>query len=224
MKNLFLAGILTLVTALGLKAQMTEGHVNYKIDAVADNPDMEMAVSMLQGSTLDVFFRGKQTRSEMKMGSLMTVTTITNETSKEVLMLMSGMMGNTAVKSNLDEMEAEKGDTPPFEVTLVDETKEVSGYTCKKAILTAEDGMESVFWYTDEIVVAKAGQSYLNDQVPGYPMQFELNNQGLKMTMTVTKVEDKLDKKKADDLFNMVIPSGYTEMEMEDLKKMGGGM
>lgn len=161
----------------------------------------------------------------MKMGTMMTITTITDETSNEMLMLMSGMMGNNAIKSKLDTPEeVEAADVPKPEVTLIDESKVIEGYNCKKAIVTTEDGMESVFWYTNEIEVSTKGQKYFDNGIPGYPMQFEINNRGLKMTITTTKIEKKLEKKKANELFDMNIPQGYTEMSMEDLQKMGGGM
>lgn len=221
MKSLFFLSVFTLMTTLGLYAQMTEGHIAYKIDASTDNPEMQMAIGMMQGSTMDIFFKDKATRSEMKMGAMMSIITITNETSKDVLMLMSGMMGNTAVKSNLTEYEERRDEQAKFEVTLIDETKEISGYSCKKALLSNEEGLESVYWYTDQIMASKKGQSYLSEEIPGFPMQFELNNQGMKMTMTVTTVESKLDKKKASSLFEMAIPSGYTEMTLDQLKNMG---
>jgi hypothetical protein len=43
----------------------------------------------------------------------------------------------------------------------------------------------------------------------------------MKMSMTVTKIEKSIDKKKAATLFDMTIPEGYKEMTMEDLKSMG---
>jgi GLPGLI family protein len=199
---------------------MTEGHISYKMEATSDNPDMQMAVSMMQGSTLDVYFKEKQTRAEMKMGAMMNMTTISNENNGEMLMLMSGMVGQNAIKSNLKELDSAQAEKPKTEVTLENETKVIEGYTCKKAIVTDEEGTESVFWYTEEISVAKKGQNYLNESVPGFPMQSEINNNGLKMIMTVTKVDKKLDKK-ASELFDMTIPSGYKEMTMEQLKSMG---
>jgi biopolymer transport protein ExbB len=194
--------------------------VVYKMEATSDNPDMQMAVSMMQGSTLDVYFKEKQTRAEMKMGAMMNMTTISNENNGEMLMLMSGMVGQNAIKSNLKELDSAQAEKPKTEVTLENETKVIEGYTCKKAIVTDEEGTESVFWYTEEISVAKKGQNYLNESVPGFPMQSEINNNGLKMIMTVTKVDKKLDKK-ASELFDMTIPSGYKEMTMEQLKSMG---
>jgi GLPGLI family protein len=225
MKNLFLTLVISCMSITAVFAQLNEGHIAYKIDASSDTPEMQMAIGMLQGSTLNIFFKDKKTRSEMKMGSMMTVTTITDETSQDVLMLMSGMVGNNAIKSKMTDLKTEEGSTeeiPEFELTLVDESKVIEGYNCKKAIVTSEDGIASVFWYTQDIVVASKGQNYLNSKVPGFPMQFEINNKGLKMTMTATKVEQKLDKKKATELFNMTIPEGYTEMSQDDLKMMGG--
>jgi GLPGLI family protein len=220
MKNLLFTFLVTTCTILPLFGQMTEGHISYKMEATSDNPDMQMAVSMMQGSTLDVYFKEKQTRAEMKMGAMMNMTTISNENNGEMLMLMSGMVGQNAIKSNLKELDSAQAEKPKTEVTLEKETKVIEGYTCKKAIVTDEEGTESVFWYTEEISVAKKGQNYLNESIPGFPMQSEINNNGLKMIMTVTKVDKKLDKK-ATELFDMTIPSGYKEMTMEQLKSMG---
>lgn len=221
MKNLFLSTIL-LLSSLAAMAQMTEGHIAYKIDITTDNPDMQMVIGMMQGSTMDVYFKDKTTRSEMKMGSMMNITTLTNESTKDVLMLMSGMIGQNAIKTTLTELDEQKTtEENPFTVNLVDETKVIEGYTCYKATLTSEEGLESVFWYTQDINVSKKGQSYLNDQVPGFPMQFELNNGPMKMSMTVSKIDKTLDKKKSATLFDMTIPRGYKEMTMEELQSMG---
>lgn len=209
---------LTLVT-FSLKAQLTEGHVAYKIDCVSDNPDMQMAVTMLQGSTMEIYFNEGLTRSEMKMGTMMSISTLTNEKTGDFLMLMSGMVGKNAILTTLDDINKEKAETPEMEVTLVDETKTIMGYVCKKAIMTSEDGLESVFWYTEEIKVASKGQSYLNEKVPGFPLEYEINNAGLKMVLTVTEIEKKI--KKAGDLFDFKIPEGYKQMTLEQLKGMG---
>lgn len=220
MKKFLLSFVFAATTALTLMAQITEGHISYKIDVSTDNPDMQMAIGMMQGSTMDLYFKEKTTRAEVKMGTMMNITTITNENSGDILMLMSGMIGQTAIKSTMAELEAENADKPNYEISLVDETKEILGYACKKAIMTSEDGLESIFWYTEEIAISKKGQSYMNESVPGFPLQYDLNNNGMKMQMTVSNFEQKLDKKSAA-LFEMKVPDGYKEMTMEELKNMG---
>jgi GLPGLI family protein len=221
MKNLFLALTICMLSCASI-AQLKEGHVSFKIETSTDNPDMQMAVGMLQGSTMEVYFKEKFTRGEFKMGSMMTITNISNETSGDVLMLMSGMMGNNAIKMNAKDLEKDTADLkkPKVDVSITNETKVIEGYTCKKALVTDEEGTISTFWFTEDIYAAKKGQSYLSSDVPGFPMQFEMNNNGMKMMMTVTKVETKLASK-SSDLFNMSVPEGYKEMTADQLKQMG---
>jgi GLPGLI family protein len=136
-------------------------------------------------------------------------------------MLMSGMIGFNAIKTTLRELEAQNQEAPKVEITLVGEKKDILGFECKKAILMDEQGNESTFWYTEEIVVSKKGQNYLNDKVPGFPLEYDINNSGFKMTMTASSAEKSLKKNERNELFNLTVPEGYKEMSLEDLKNMG---
>ena len=220
MKKFILTLFLALSVTYSLKAQLTEGHFTYTIEASSENPDMQMVTGMMQGSTLDIHFKDKITRSEMKMGSMMNIVTVSNENSGEILLLMSGMIGKNAILMTTEEVEALSEGKPEMNVELLDETKTIEGYLCKKAVLSDENGGESIFWYTEEIEISKVGQTYLNKEVPGFPMQYDLNNNGLKMTMTVSKFEKKLDKN-IKSLFDMNIPEGYKTLTLEELEKMG---
>ena len=220
MKNFILTLFLALSLTYSLKAQLTEGHFTYTIEASSENPDMQMVTGMMQGSTLDIHFKDKITRSEMKMGSMMNIVTVSNENSGEILLLMSGMIGKNAILMTTEEVEALSEGKPEMNVELLDETKTIEGYLCKKAVLSDENGGESIFWYTEEIEISKVGQTYLNKEVPGFPMEYDLNNNGLKMTMTVSKFEKKLDKN-IKSLFDMNIPEGYKTLTLEELEKMG---
>ncbi len=219
MKKILLSFLVGALTVFQIHAQISEGHINYKIDMTTDDPQMQMMAGMLQGSTLDIYFKEKMARTEMKMGTMMTTVNIINEPTGEMLMLMSGMMGKKAIKSNLKDSDTVT--QPTSEVTLVDETKEIIGFKCKKAIITDEEGNEMVTWYTTDFVVVKKGIGFMNDQIPGVPLEFDINRNGLKMNMSATKVDKKLDKK-AISLFDMKIPDGYTETTMEELQMMGG--
>lgn len=220
MKNILVVFAVILIGFNGW-SQVTEGHIAYKIDMTSDNPDMQAAISMMQGSLLDVYFMGQSTRAEMKMGSMMNMTSITNERSGDVLMLMSGMIGFNAIKTSMKELEAQNVEKPKIEISLIGEKKEILGFICYKAILTDEQGYESTFWYTEEIVASKKGQNYLNDQVPGFPLEYDINTAGMKMTMIASSVSTSLKKKEKEELFTLDIPSGYKEMTLDDLKKMG---
>jgi len=221
MKKILFSMAMVVLSTLSLTAQVTKGNVKYAIDMSSTNPEMQMQLSMLQGSTLELFFQGDLTRSEMNMGSMMKIVTISNPKSEGTLMLMSGMMGNTAVRMTAEDLEKSKEETPDVEITMTDETKEIQGFNCKKAIITDEEGTESVIWYSEEITVNKLGQNYLSDEVPGFPLEFEFNQGELKMTMTSTEFNKKLDKKAAKTMFDTTIPEGYTEMSPDQLGGMG---
>lgn len=209
-------GLLTAVlTAFSLSAQISEGHIKYSIDMTSDNPEMAMAISMMQGSTMQIYFKGNKSRTEMAMGALMTTTVISDSDKKESLTLMGGMMGNTAIRSTYEDIEkANEGEMPEMDVVITDETKSILGYTCKKAVITDENGGENMFWFTEEIVANKEGQTMLSNHIPGFPLAMEVNANGMVMTMTATEFNKKIKDK---TLFDMTIPEGYTETTSEEM-------
>jgi GLPGLI family protein len=217
MKKLLLIAVAVCSTLLA-SAQMKEGHLKYSIEVTSDNPDMAMIVGMMQGSKMDIYFADNETRVDMEMGSMMKTITIADTDKKETLTLMSGMMGNTAIKQPISNPEAEaEGEEDDIEVILEDETKDILGYNCKKAIIVDADGNESVFWYTDEIAINTEGQNVLSSKIPGQPLQMEVPTNGMNMTMTAIEFTEKLKKKLKTSLFDMTIPEGYTVKSTEEL-------
>ncbi len=159
MKKILFSMAMVVLSTLSLTAQVTEGNVKYSIEMSSTNPELEMQLAMMQGSTFELSFKDDLTRSEMNMGTIMKIVTITNAKSDGALMLMSGMMGNTAVKLSAEDLKKNTEESPEADVTLTDETKEIQGFSCKKAVVTDEEGTESVVWYTEEITVNKLGQN-----------------------------------------------------------------
>jgi len=219
MKSILFFFIL-LIGSFSINAQLTEGHFTYSIEMKSDNPDMQMAIGMMQESSMDLFVLGSKTRVGMKMGTMMELSTITDQ-SEEVLMLMSGMFGKNAIVTSVSELEKNKEEFPEPTLALFDKTKNIKGFTCKKALLTDADGNESLFWYTDEIVVSKKGQSYLSSNVPGFPLEYSIKVNGMTMVLTVSEIVKKLDKSQKKN-FEIKIPEGYTEMTLDQLQGLGG--
>jgi GLPGLI family protein len=186
----------------------------------SDNPDMQMAIGMMQGSSMDLYVMGTKTRVDMKMGTMMDISTITDQSDK-VLMLMGGMLGKNAIVTTISELEKNKADYTEPTLTLIDETKTINGFICKKALLTDADGNESLFWYTEDIVVSKKGQSYLNANVPGFPLEYSINVNGMTMSLNIKDIVKKLDKNQKKN-FEIKIPEGYQEMTLDQLQGLGG--
>ncbi|MEO9257539.1 MAG: hypothetical protein ABI207_04100, partial [Crocinitomicaceae bacterium] len=126
-------------------------HLVYNITISGDDPQVEMMKSLMDGAKMELYSNDKFSRVDFSLGTVMTTNTIVDLAKKQALTLMSGMMGKTATKMTLEELEAKKASTKKPEVELIDETKVIAGYTCKKALITMEDGTELETWYTDEI-------------------------------------------------------------------------
>jgi GLPGLI family protein len=126
------------------------------------------------------------------------------------------------MKTTLDDLDDEQQlALTEREVELVNETKEIMGYKCKKAIITTADDQESVVWYTEEIVPDYRSGQYLYEEIPGVPLQMEATWGKMHMTMVAFEYKKKL--KKPEKLFDMEVPNGYTLRTAEEMKAMRQG-
>jgi len=210
--------VIALFTALSfVNAQQEEAQIIYDITMESSDPQVQAQLGMLAGSSLEMTFKEKQSKQVFSMGALMTTTTVSDRSSGKGMMLMSGMMGKYGALMDLEEMKAEQEEAD-MEVELIDETKEVQGYTCKKAIIIDEEGNESTFWYTEEIAMPKTDSQFFKKGIPGMPLEFSVNTPQMVMTMAASTVKTKV--KKAKKVFNLEIPEGYTEKSFEELQGM----
>jgi GLPGLI family protein len=120
-------------------------------------------------------------------------------------------------KEEIEKNKAEAGLQDPI-IKILDETKVIAGYKCKKAEVTTGEEVIEVY-YTEEIAVP-AG---MNDDngfkgINGMLMQYTINQQGMIMTMTAKEVKKA---KVKGGLF--LIPDDYDVKTMEELGGMFGG-
>lgn len=214
---------LGLTVAVGSFAQTTEGVVKYTTEFKSSDPQIQSQLAMLNGSTMTTYFTPEFTRVESNMGMFMKTSTIIDLKSKQSLMLMDRMGTKKAIKSSLDELDklgGEEEEEAKVEVEKTSKTKKIAGYKCTQYILTTEDGTTMNYWTTTELSGSKAGNKFMNEKVEGYPLEFELANQGIIMKFTATEVTKGIKEDKAK-LFDMAIPEGFQEASMDDLKNMG---
>ncbi len=222
MKKLVLLFAVTVLTSVMSFAQIKEGYISYNIEVSSDEEGMEMAAIMFDGSTLDLYFGDNKARTDMAMGPMMTMITILDENSGDILLLMGGMLGNKAVKTTLEEMNIEEEEEPEIEIELTKDKKEIAGYKCKKAIIKNADGTEVVYWYTEDIKTASTDDKAAISKLPGQALEYSMNNNGLVMVFTATKINTSLSKEDKATIFSMEIPEDYEEITYEEFSSMGG--
>ncbi len=203
-------------------SQATKGRVSYDITATSDDPQTAAFVQQMEGSTLELYFIDNMIRSEMYLGEFMTMINVTKKGEDSTLTLLDGMMGKIAMKTTEDDLEEEQQlAKSKRRIDLVEGTKEIMGYTCKKAIITSADNEESVVWYTTEIVPTFREGQYLFDEIPGVPLHMETSWGKMKLTMTAFDFKKKV--KNAEELFSLEVPKGYTFRTAEEMKQMRQG-
>jgi len=142
MKHLLLS-ILFLAVVGTSKAKTTTGQISYAMDFSSDNPDMAMAIPMMQGSTMEMYFMPNKSKIDMTMGTFMKMNTIADTKANKGLMLMEVMGNKSATEMDLSKTDSEaKADDSKIEVTS--ETKDIRGYKCKKTIVRHEIGRDHI--------------------------------------------------------------------------------
>jgi hypothetical protein len=207
------------VALFGASVNAQEGHLVYNISISGDDPQVEMMKSFFTGAQMAIYFNKDYNRMDMNMGSMMNQKTIVDLKKNEMLMLMSGMMGNIASRSTVEPTNPDSVEIPDFEIELVDESKKIAGLNCKKAIMTTEEGIEMEMWYTDEVKIGDSrGLMMVRKEFPGFPVQFSAAQGPMLMTFTLEKYDNKI---KGKNIFDMTIPEGYTEKNMDEIRMMG---
>jgi len=197
------------------------GIITYKISYPGMDVDASMAAMMPKMATLSV--KGHMSKFEISMGQMGKQIQIIDGDEKTVTTVMD-MMGQKFYYVETDEeINADEG-AENVMVDIKDETKEIAGYECQKAVVTVKDaGEEMMFtiFFTEEI-----GSSALNidnpyfKDIPGAMLEFEIDTGAGTMKMEAISVDKK---KLADSEFE--VPEGYEEKTSAEIEQMfGGGM
>ncbi len=221
MKKLVLLFALTIGTSIMSFAQLEEGHIEYSIEMSSDDPEVAGMAAMFNGSTMNLYFSDDLARTELDFGSMMSISTVINSESEEVLIMMGGMMGNKAVLTNSDEIAGDDDEELEMTWTFTKETKKILNYKCKKAIGTDADGEEIVYWYTEKIKPVNTDDNSALAQLPGLALEYEVDREGMTMTFTASVVKTSLDSATKTSKFSFEIPEGYTEMTYDEFTSMG---
>jgi len=204
-------------------AQIEEGYMKYAIVYSGETPEMEMAANMMQNSTMELYFEKSRTKVIMQMPGMYSLSTIVDQGDNKVLMTIDipMMQQKKFISTTLDKLEEvqKQSEQSKPKVELFNETKDIMGYSCKKAVV--ENGGNIVtYWYTEDIKVNNAGQENFDIGIPGHPMEFETSAEGIKINFKVAELEKEI-KKDANTVFNTADPAGYEQTTFEELANLG---
>lgn len=222
MKKIILS-VLSILLVLHLNSasaqeKIKEGKIIFEI-SINNAEEMNDQVLAMMPKEMTVYFKDDHSRGEMDMMGGQVVT-ITDGKAGETISCMDLMGKKQAIKTTREDAEKEKEKMGDYEVKVTDDTKDIAGYKCKKALVTYKDKPDAApleVWFTNEIEASNS-QKYAWKGIDGFMMEFSVEQRGMGMKFSCTEVKkQKVD----DDMFK--IPEGYTVMTQEEMMKQYGG-
>lgn len=213
MKSLKLCFLAVVILSTPALSQSFEGVINYKINYLEVPPQAKGMESMLPQQVVFVLKGTKLAMKQDMMGGSQTI--IYDAVSMESTVLVNMMGQKIAMTMTKEEEEKAKGNVGEPEVKLLEGSKQIAGYNCKKASVTSA-GNTMEIWYTKDI----AGVRHKDfKSLDGFPLEYTTVAQGMKMQITAQDVTEA-----TQDAAQFEVPDGYRRMSFEEFtRQMGGG-
>ena len=118
-----------------------------------------------------------------------------------------------------DEVDQAMSAFPTFTFTPGTETKQISGFNCKKVVATDNKDKKTYdIWVTNDITVPETAVPIYYKAIGGFPVQYSAFQQGQSTEVTVSSVTDQ---KPPKGTFS--IPADFDKISKDDLTAMSGG-
>jgi hypothetical protein len=118
-----------------------------------------------------------------------------------------------------DEIDQVTSTYPAFTFAPTTETKQISGFNCKKVVATDPKTSKTYdIWITNDITTPSTAVAGYYRTIGGFPVQYSTFYKGEATTVTVSSVSDQ---KAPAGTFG--IPSDFDKISKDDLEAMSGG-
>ena len=207
--------VILFLNAFALDAQkvISEGTLVYNISIQTGSNEPKMA-DMLDGATTAIYIKGSQSRSDLVSGLGSEITIYDSKKGSGVILKdYSGQkLMITLTKEDWDKKNS-KYEGITFETA--NESLEIAGYNCKKAIAKLKDGSSFVVYYTSELEVADKNYDSQFKNLPGLALQYEWQSGKMRFKYTLSKINfDAVPASKFD-----IPKSGYRVITYAETKK-----
>ena len=211
---LFVATVAIISNVAQAQKTLSEGTIVYDITVQTGSKEPQLA-DMFDGVTTTLYLKGSQSRIEMitPLGS-----TITLKDAKSNTGVVLKEYGNQKLLIHMTKDDWGDLDKKYAGITFApqNETKNISGYSCQKAIAKLKDGTSFIVFYTKELVTENKDYDYQFKSLPGLPLEYESSVGNLKVKYTASKITfDPVPVQK----FNIPV-SGYRELTYQESTKL----
>ena len=166
--------------------KFTEGTISYDI-VINTGTTRPQAADFLDGATSTVYVKGNKSRTEM-ISSLGTQATVIDGTSNSITILKEYGDQKYLIQLNPTEWKDANKKYEGVDFVISNETKNIIGYNCKKAVGKLSDGNTFTVWFTPDLVPENNEYQTANKNLPGLAMQYETAMGNLNVVYTVSKI------------------------------------
>jgi hypothetical protein len=203
-------GLALSATVMSASAQKsyTEGVITYGVSSPNGDVDSK------------TYFKGDSSISVSQYGPAL-VKVITTVSGNYVAILVDVPVASIKKAAVLSpaEIEDAKSQAPVFTFTPTEETKQISGFNCKKVtVKDTKSGSTYDAWVTNDIAIPLNGLTRYFAGIGGVPVQFTTIQQGQSISAVLKSIS-------ADPVpaGTFGIPKDFDKITMEELKAMSGG-
>jgi hypothetical protein len=203
-------GIVLSATVMSASAQKayTEGVVTYK--------------TSMRGQDVEIkeYFRADSNAATFSAGPA-TIKILSDAHHKSLAILVDVPVASIkkAAIYTPDEVEQAMSGFPTFTFAPGTETKQISGFNCKKIVATdTKDKKTYDIWVTNDISVPPSAVPLYYKEIGGFPVQYTAFQQGQSTDVTVASVSEQ---KAPAGTFG--IPADFDKISKDDLAAMSGG-
>jgi GLPGLI family protein len=166
--------------------KFSEGTINYDI-VINTGSTKPQAADFFDGATSTVYIKGNKSRTEM-VSSLGTQSTIIDESKNSIVVLKEYGDQKYMIQMTPEDWKEANKKYEGVTFTYFNDTKEILGYTCKKAIGRLSEGTNFTVWYTPDLIPENKDFQSGNQSLPGLAMQYEASMSNLTIMYSVSKI------------------------------------
>jgi hypothetical protein len=173
-------GLALSATVMSASAQKTinEGIASYSTEVRGQPADVKQYFNSDSSATIVTF----------GAGNFKLLTTAKHDYLAVVLDIPVANIKKAGIASP-SELEQFAASVPTFTYTPTTETKQISGFNCKKVVAKdSKSGKTYDIWITNDVVVPPTAIPFYYSSIGGYPIQFTAFQQGQEISITITSI------------------------------------
>ncbi|MFY0253747.1 hypothetical protein ACDQ55_07295 [Chitinophaga sp. 30R24] len=192
---------------------VSDAKIVYKMELPPEQLQMD---AMLEGSTFTQYMRGPLSRIDMNFNIAHYTYLINSKT--ETMTTLIDVHGNKyLIRAGKEQYDKDLKQYEGIQFKDQPETRDIAGYTCRRAIGTMPDGKTFELYYTPDLVPENRQYNRRFVNLKGIPLEFEIiTKTGAKTRVIATKVELNLIPASYFD----VPKTGYKEVSQQEIEKM----